>query len=173
VRLLLFDIDGTLLRRATGEHRAALHAAIVDVHGIEIPQDTVTYAGRTDLEIARSILTRAEVDAAAIDDGQGAIREAACDHYARLVPESLRDCVAPAIPGCSTRSTADRRAAVTVTGNLEPIARLKLRRAGLLEHFPPGQGAYGSDGEDRAALPAIARTRAGSSERPFRAPTRS
>ena len=54
-----------------------------------------------------------------------------------------------------------------LTGNLEPVARLKLRRAGLLEHFPAGQGAYGSDGEDRAALPAIARARAGSPERPF------
>ena len=48
-----------------------------------------------------------------------------------------------------------------VTGNFEPIARLKLARAGLGRWFAAGQGAFGSDSEDRAALPAIARRRAG------------
>ena len=47
-----------------------------------------------------------------------------------------------------------------LTGNYEPVARLKLRRAGLGRYFPSGQGAFGSDAEDRAALPAIARRRA-------------
>ena len=47
-----------------------------------------------------------------------------------------------------------------LTGNFEPIARLKLERAGIGHYFPPGQGAFGSDHEDRAELPAIARARA-------------
>ena len=44
-----------------------------------------------------------------------------------------------------------------VTGNFEPIARLKLARAGIGDYFPRGQGGFGSDHEDRAALPPIAR----------------
>jgi phosphoglycolate phosphatase-like HAD superfamily hydrolase len=48
-----------------------------------------------------------------------------------------------------------------LTGNLEPIARLKLARAGIGEYFARGQGAFGSDSEDRAELPAVARRRAG------------
>jgi phosphoglycolate phosphatase len=48
-----------------------------------------------------------------------------------------------------------------VTGNLEAVARLKLDRAGLGGWFAAGQGAFGSDAEDRAQLPAIARRRAG------------
>jgi phosphoglycolate phosphatase-like HAD superfamily hydrolase len=48
-----------------------------------------------------------------------------------------------------------------LTGNYEPVARLKLARAGIGRYFPSGQGAFGSDAEDRAALPAIARRRAG------------
>ena len=47
-----------------------------------------------------------------------------------------------------------------VTGNFEPVARLKLARAGIGLWFAPGQGGFGSDNEDRAALPAIARRRA-------------
>jgi phosphoglycolate phosphatase-like HAD superfamily hydrolase len=47
-----------------------------------------------------------------------------------------------------------------VTGNLEPIARLKLDRAGVGRFFAAGQGGFGSDHEDRGRLPAIARSRA-------------
>ena len=48
-----------------------------------------------------------------------------------------------------------------LTGNLEPIAHLKLARAGLGGFFERGQGGFGSDHEDRTELPAIARARAG------------
>jgi phosphoglycolate phosphatase len=111
--LLLFDIDGTLLVRAAGAHREALHAAVREVHRVDIPDAFVATAGRTDLAIMRSILTLAGVDARAL-----------------------------------------------VTGNLEPIARLKLRRAGLGEWFSKGPGGFGSDHEDRSELPALARRRA-------------
>jgi phosphoglycolate phosphatase-like HAD superfamily hydrolase len=47
-----------------------------------------------------------------------------------------------------------------VTGNYEPIARLKLRAAGIGHFFERGQGGFGSDHEDRAMLPQIARRRA-------------
>ena len=47
-----------------------------------------------------------------------------------------------------------------MTGNLEPVARLKLARAGVGHHFEAGQGGFGSDHEDRGKLPAIARGRA-------------
>ena len=48
-----------------------------------------------------------------------------------------------------------------MTGNFERIARLKLARAGIGDWFPEGQGGFGSDAEDRALLPPIARARAG------------
>jgi phosphoglycolate phosphatase-like HAD superfamily hydrolase len=54
-----------------------------------------------------------------------------------------------------------------LTGNYEPVARLKLRRAGIGKWFGAGQGAFGSDAEDRAALPMLARRRAGSRGVPY------
>ncbi len=48
-----------------------------------------------------------------------------------------------------------------VTGNLEPVARLKLASAGIGARFPAGQGGFGSDSAVRADLPPIARARAG------------
>jgi phosphoglycolate phosphatase-like HAD superfamily hydrolase len=47
------------------------------------------------------------------------------------------------------------------------VARLKLARARIGLAFPSGQGAFGSDGEDRATLPMLARRRAGTARAPY------
>jgi phosphoglycolate phosphatase-like HAD superfamily hydrolase len=161
--LLLFDIDGTLLVRAADAHRDALYAALREVYGLPDPAAAhVEVAGRTDLEIARHILIELGVSARRIDDRLEDLRAVAVERYAELCPDSLADHVAPGMPGLLEELSArdDVRLSL-VTGNLEPIARLKLRRAGLAAFFPGGQGGFGSDHEDRTELPAIARTRAG------------
>jgi phosphoglycolate phosphatase-like HAD superfamily hydrolase len=55
----------------------------------------------------------------------------------------------------------ERYRASLVTGNFEPVARLKLDRAGIGRFFDPGQGGFGTDAEDRTELPPLARARAG------------
>src|SRR3954469_13108241 len=60
--LLLFDIDGTLLLKASLEHVAAMHDALRVVHGVTEPA-RVEAAGRTDIEIARQICVLAGVSA--------------------------------------------------------------------------------------------------------------
>lgn len=162
--LLLFDIDGTLLRGATAAHAQALHAALLSVHGVDAARvpTTLSPAGRTDGEIARAILLAAGVEAAQIDERAVDVRLESCRRYAELVPEDLSGTVVPGIPDLLAwlGDQTDVKLSL-VTGNYEPVARLKLGRAGIGHHFPRGQGAFGSDSEDRAALPPLARRRAG------------
>ncbi|HMJ35546.1 MAG TPA: haloacid dehalogenase-like hydrolase [Baekduia sp.] len=166
--LLLFDIDGTLLLKASRDHAAALHAALKRVHGIDIPAGKVEAAGRTDLAIARTILTLAGVPAERIDDRVGDVRAVTCVEYARRCPADFSDHLAPQVAKVLDALDArDGLQLALVTGNLEPVARLKVDRAGIGHHFPKGQGAYGSDDEDRAALPALARARAGTLDEPY------
>ena len=160
--LLLWDIDGTLLLKASKEHAEAIHAAIKRVYHVAIPDGQVEAAGRTDIAIARSILTLAGVSAERVDQRLLAFRAAAVEEYARRVPRDLSDHLGPHVP--KVLHELGQRAGVRhslVTGNLEPIARMKLRAAGIGAHFPKGQGGFGSDAEDRAELPDIARARAG------------
>jgi phosphoglycolate phosphatase len=162
VPLLLWDIDGTLLLKASVEHALAIHAAIERVYGVDIPERRVEAAGRTDFAIARSILTLAGVSAERVDERLGDLRAAAVEEYAKRVPADLSANVAPHVP--EVLEELARRAGVRnslVTGNLEPIARMKLRAAGIGHHFAKGQGGFGSDSEDRSDLPGIARARAG------------
>ncbi len=166
--LLLFDIDGTLLRGAHAEHRDAVHAALLRVYGIRDPAaPPVEAAGRTDLEIARHICLLSGIDATAIDAGQEEFRAVVAEEYAQRVPDDLSARVAPGAPeALATLGAREGVLLSLVTGNLEPVARLKLRAAGIGSWFPSGQGGFGSDHEDRTMLPAIARRRAGEQGRP-------
>ena len=91
------------------------------------------------------------------------MRAVCCREYAKLCQPSLTDRVLPGVAELlEWLSSRDDVRLSLVTGNYEPVARLKLSRAGLGRHFPAGQGGFGSDAEDRVALPPIARRRAGS-----------
>ena len=160
--LVLFDIDGTLLLRAAQAHARAIHEALREVYGVAASPGRVEAAGRTDLDIARALALLAGVDAERFDAGARDLRVAATAAYARLVPRDLSAHVAPGVPGVleALDGRDDVRLSL-VTGNLEPIARLKLRAAGIGGFFAAGQGGFGSDAEDRAELPGIARRRAG------------
>ncbi len=125
-------------------------------------------AGRTDMEIARHVALLSGLDAARFDDGLGELRAEAVREYAQRCPPDLSTHVAPGV--VELLGELAERPEVTlslVTGNLEPIARIKLRAAGIGDHFPRGQGGFGSDHEGRSELPAIARARAGDPGAPY------
>jgi phosphoglycolate phosphatase len=161
--LLLFDIDGTLMLRASRAHAEALHAALRRVHHLtEIPEGKIEAAGRTDDAIARQILVLAGVSAERIDERAAEVRVQACAEYRRRCPDDLGEHVAPgAVELLEGLAARDDVTLSLVTGNLECVARRKLDAGGLGRFFAPGQGGFGSDSEDRSDLPEIARARAG------------
>jgi phosphoglycolate phosphatase-like HAD superfamily hydrolase len=168
--LLLFDIDGTLVGGAADAHRDAMFAALLAVHGVhaERVRGPLSPAGRTDGEISREILLEAGVSAQRIDELADAVREECCRVYAELCPGDLSKTVLPGVRELlGWLSTRNGATLGLLTGNYEPVARLKLARAGLGKHFPRGQGAFGSDSEDRSMLPMIARRRAGKLGTPY------
>lgn len=174
VLLLLFDIDGTLLGGATEAHRDAMLEALAEVHGVRPSARAlrrVSPAGRTDPEIARTILLDAGVSAERIDERADAVREACSRAYARLCPDDLSEFLLPGIAEL-LESLSGREDVIValLTGNYETVARLKLGRAGIGSYFASRQGAFGSDAEDRVSLPPIARRRAGTVGHPHPRP---
>jgi phosphoglycolate phosphatase len=132
------------------------------VHGLDsLDGHVVEAAGRTDMAIARDYLRAAGVPGEAIDAHAAEVARCAVERFAQLCPADLSRRVAPGVP--ELLSALDGRPGEfrlsLVTGNLEPVARLKLARAGIGGFFPAGQGGFGSDDPARARLPAIARGR--------------
>jgi len=134
------------------------------VHGLAPLMGEVEVAGRTDQAIARDLLAAAGVRGADVDARAREVLSRTVVEYERLVDDDLSSFVAPGVAelldALATRP-ADFRLSL-VTGNLEPIAHLKLGRAGIGAFFERGQGGFGSDSEHREELPAIARARASS-----------
>jgi phosphoglycolate phosphatase-like HAD superfamily hydrolase len=160
--LLLWDIDGTLLQRASAEHGRALREAAARVHGLgSLDGVTAEYAGRTDAAILRDLLRLAGVQESAIDARAQEVRSASAEAFAELCPEDLSRFVAPGVPAVLAALAERGFRQALLSGNFEPIGRLKVARAGLGPYFEAGQGAFGSDSVSRTRLPAIARRRAG------------
>jgi phosphoglycolate phosphatase len=162
--LLLWDIDGTLMQRASEDHARALLRALREVHGDDLALEDVPVeaAGRTDGAIARDLLRACGVREADIDREVEEVARRCAAAYEELCPADLSGFLAPGIGDLLERLAADARYRLSlVTGNFEPVARLKLARAGIGSYFPAGQGGFGTDAEEREALPPIARGRAG------------
>lgn len=158
-KLLLFDIDGTLLD-TQGAGRAALGSAMVDVYGETGPIDEFPFHGKTDPAIVRALLRAAGRTDADVDAGLPALWVAYIDY---LDDELARRTDVLAICVGVTELLAEAGAAGDlalglVTGNVEAAAWRKLRACGLNGSF--GVGAFGSDSEHREHLPPIAMERA-------------
>ena len=159
--LPLFDIDGTLLMRAAGEHAQAMHATTSELWGVDTTGVKVPTGGRTDPEIVRTLLSGAGVDDARIDERIGDLVPALVAHYERLKPEDLSGFLAPgAVEALEELSADEGRRLSLVTGNVQKIGRRKLELAGIGHHFAEGQGGFACDSAHRPDLPPIARERA-------------
>lgn len=158
-RLLLFDVDGTLLD-AAGAGRAALGTALIEVYGATGPIDDFPFDGMTDPAIVRALLRTAGLEDAGIDARFDELWKA---YGARLEVELLdraKDVSSrPGVPGLVEGLASDSRFDVgLLTGNIERGAWQKLSACGLAGWF--AFGAFGSDAERRDELPAIAIERA-------------
>lgn len=157
MKLLLFDIDGTLLL-THGVGRMAVEESLRRVLGETIPSDGISFSGKTDPQIFREILAHHGLSDAA---GNGRF-EALLEVYSETMHRLIRERGVEVLPGVHEllgrlRERPDVRLGL-LTGNLEPMAYLKLNAGGLASHF--SFGAFGSDSEDRNQLPAIALERA-------------
>jgi len=151
--LVLFDIDGTLLRRAGPHHREALTAAVRHVTGFDTTTDGVPVAGMLDRDIVRAMLRVAGASEAQIRRAMPRIVERAQKVYVRTCPD-LRRKVCPGARMLLYKLRRRDIPAVLVTGNLTHIGWKKMEQAGLRGYFR--FGAFAELAHDRAGLVRIA-----------------
>jgi len=156
-RLLLFDIDGTLVEG--GPAKRAFELAMELVFGTAGPIGGHDFSGKTDPQIARELLLAEGLEDEQIDAGFEALwREYLGELELRLagMPMTLLPGVRPLL---QRLSGMDGVAMGLLTGNIVDGARMKLDSVGLGAYFPVG--GFGSDSEVREELTAVAMRRAG------------
>lgn len=142
--ILLFDIDGTLVRTG-GAGKAAMEAALREAFGVTEVRDVVPYSGRTDRAIARDLLRVHDIDPSPAN--QDRLRDA----YLAHLPANLRTRGGTVCPGIEPLLTElHPRPGVLLgllTGNVKHGARHKLHHFGLWDFF--ACGGFGDDHFDR------------------------
>ncbi len=153
-RLILFDIDGTLLT-AGGAPRRAFRRALIEHFGTNGDEASTDFSGKTDPQIVYEIMRRAGFDDDRIEAGIADLFEDYLDGLRRELPHDASHRLHPGAAELVDVLAADPRVLLgLVTGNVELGARLKLERFDLWRRFPVG--AFGSDDPDRDRLPQIA-----------------
>ena len=154
--LVLFDIDGTLVRG--GPAKQAFHQALLHAFGTAGDIQVHDFAGKTDPQIARELLTAAGLGHDEVDRGLPVL----WTRYLVELEARLADVPMLLLPGVVELLDALERtggvALGLLTGNIAGGARLKLGSVGIHERFVVG--SFGSDHEQRERLPAIAIERA-------------
>jgi phosphoglycolate phosphatase len=159
VKLVLFDIDGTLLA-SEGAGKRAVTRALKDVFGSTGPDD-YHYDGKTDPQIVRELMKLDGVDDKTIDAKMHRLLNLYIENlnYELRAPDKKPPRTLSGVP--ELLDALESRTDVVLgllTGNIERGARLKLDAVGI-EWSRFRVGAYGSDHERRPQLPAIARER--------------
>lgn len=160
-RLLLWDIDGTLIR-AGPIARLAFDRAVERVLGRPVHDHGIPMSGKTDPQIAREILAACGVDGPEADAHLPAVI-GALEAELGAAEAALRDGgrVLPGVPELLDRlGRAPGVIQSLLTGNTAANAAAKLAAFGLARHFDLDVAAFGSDHADRTRLVPVALSRA-------------
>ncbi|MDP9334193.1 MAG: haloacid dehalogenase-like hydrolase [Actinomycetota bacterium] len=156
-RLLLWDIDGTLVRGG-GVGSDAINRAAATVSGRSITGGSVLMHGKTDPEILAEIFRAAQIaEDEILHLLPAAMAEA--ERLLALAEEDLRrrgHVIGGVIDAVTSLATISGVRQTLVTGNLVGNAAVKLAAFDLTAYFDVEVGAYGSDHADRNALVPIA-----------------
>lgn len=154
-KLVLFDIDGTIMEWPP-EHKDSYGEAFKKVFGFETVE-IVAVPGMTDQEIITESLRKAEIDDETIKSKMNKVMEVMAEYFEREMAKSK----VVLLDGAKEFLEELDRSGVlmgTVTGNLEKIARGKLKSAGLNDYIK--LGGFGNDHMIRTELVKISIKRA-------------
>lgn len=157
-RLLLFDIDGTLIRSG-GRGKKAIVRAMKEYFGVDVISEFRDFAGSTDLLILRTLIDRHQIPLKNFDDDAAAVMKL----YFQYLKEEIRGPqdieVMPGIYKLLEHIQLRPQLSLgLLTGNVVEGAQMKLDPVKLYRPFPVG--AFGSDSMNRNELPPLAVARA-------------
>jgi phosphoglycolate phosphatase-like HAD superfamily hydrolase len=155
--LVLFDIDGTLIRRAGPHHRQALVEAVRSVTGLETTTDSIPMQGMLDPDILATMMRNAGASPSLIRRRMPEIVKRAQSVYTRhSIP--LKRKVCPGARGALWRLKRREVLLGLVTGNITGIGWKKMELSGLKSYFRFGM--FGEMARDRSLLAKMAIRRA-------------
>lgn len=154
-RLVLFDIDGTLITSG-GAGEAALIDAMRSVFGVDEDFRDITLAGATDALIARALLGKHGLDPS--PENCARLLDRYLEHLAERMPRHQGFLLPGILELLEALRLRNDVVLALLTGNVARGAEIKLTHFGVWHYFP--FGAFADDHHDRNELGKFARARA-------------
>lgn len=152
--LVLFDIDGTLIRKSGPQHKEALEHAVGRVLRVRASLDGIPTHGMLDTDLVTAMGRRAGAPVKEIREAMPAIIASAEQRYARRGPGPLTRRVCPGVRTLLRRLESRGIPLLLVTGNFPRIGWKKLELAGLKGYFLGG--AFAGMSSTRSGLARLA-----------------
>jgi phosphoglycolate phosphatase len=156
--LVLFDIDGTLVRGAGPHHKNSLIEGIRKVTGLSTTFDDVPTAGMLDRDLIANVLRKVGHSERRIRMALRQIMAECQACYLATCTLDLKSNVCMGVPEFLAQLKARGAVLGLVTGNLSQIGWRKIELAGLGAYF--SVGAFAEDGTTRTRLAQVAARRA-------------
>jgi phosphoglycolate phosphatase-like HAD superfamily hydrolase len=158
-KLLLFDIDGTLVSVEREASRQLLRDVVRETIDVVLPADYVFHlGGKTDFQIMTEIATEFAVAPSVLEEHRAFIKERLIAHTERLSSLTFVTMLSGVRDLLDALAQRDDITLGLLTGNIRQTAYLKLRPHSVDALFP--FGAFGCDHIKRNELPPIALRRA-------------
>lgn len=157
-RLLLFDIDGTLLRGKKAMYYRMFEELVQDLWGREISLEGYRFGGRTDREIVAHIATLAQISEEEFERAEEELIAHFPKRLAAFINTDTFELLPNVVPLLEHVSGREDMLVALLTGNLPECASLKLGLFDLEKYFQ--FGVYGIESKDRNDLGPIALERA-------------
>ncbi|MFN8526412.1 MAG: haloacid dehalogenase-like hydrolase [Chloroflexota bacterium] len=158
--LILWDIDGTLIRAGSISTRA-FDSALAHTYGLQPPVASVPLGGKTDPLIVMEKLAEHGIDQSTALAGLQSFMErytAELSTFTEQLSQHVQ--VLPGVVSVLESFASPAIHQTLLTGNFQSTARIKLASVNLDRHFDFSKGAFGSDHHDRNRFVPIARRRA-------------
>lgn len=161
LRILLWDIDGTLLRSTrNGAYKDYFAPSLINIFGSSGSLDSISVSGMTDLEIALSSLCNENITLEHIQEKRDEwilvyereMQRVIDEGHSWIILDGVREILE------ATKNHA-RFYNALLTGNIKSAARLKLESVCLWHYFEDLPGAFGEESHFRHELPAFAAKR--------------
>ena len=161
MRILLWDIDGTLIRSVTtGGYKEYTIPVLEEIFGTSGRLAEMRVSGMTDLQIVYEALNDAGISREEILARADVLVLRLTEEARRVTGNGVK--FFEVLPGVreTLQALADhpRYESALVTGNIKPMAQLKMELVGL-DHFFTLPGAFGDESHNRRDLPARAADR--------------
>jgi phosphoglycolate phosphatase len=158
VSLVLFDIDGTLLRGAGPHHKNALLDGVQRITGLSTSFEGIDTAGQLDRDLIVALLRAGGMNEQELQSAMAEVLIECRQCYGANCAADLRGFVCKGAREALVELRARGAVLALVTGNLSEIGWRKMELAGLRDFF--SLGSFSEDGATRAELARMAARRA-------------